>query len=413
MINKRKKVAGGEISCEDFDNYSIEVPLKNCFGKNYTKYLYSELEKRHPCFSDENCFDSKRHISKNGIFSDVVVMKKLTLADYRKRNSGKRLFYFSSPEQKRFVFDLVQRKMAAVFFGIVLLILILAGIVQIVRQRNNLMSLEGVKEAEKTVTERESENSSGDYESAAESGELIVEERINVGKDFLSVLMENRGKVMSFIWKKGFEKESISAVVKGVFPETLDYFSDCKISAVSYSGGRPVFTADVHNQFERKSLIKKAETLNWKGLRTVISDYGGELISETGNPAGVIFDVPVEKFLWKRNVLVSLGSFLESEKLFVSELGIKQSGQETVRIELKVEDAGEYSEGIDIGLAGQNTLLFIPELKKSVPEVLVQVAPSEMEKSRKLGEILYKDGTKKIFYRNQQGKLIAEVVAQK
>ena len=71
---------------EDFDRYIIPLPLSKIAGKSRKKYLFSELEKRHPCFSNEFCFDSKLILGKKGFLSDVIVMNKMKLAGYDRKN---------------------------------------------------------------------------------------------------------------------------------------------------------------------------------------------------------------------------------------------------------------------------------------------------------------------------------------
>ena len=37
----------------DYENYSINLPFKFLLGKRRKKFIFKELEKLHPCFSDE------------------------------------------------------------------------------------------------------------------------------------------------------------------------------------------------------------------------------------------------------------------------------------------------------------------------------------------------------------------------
>ena len=56
----------------DFEKYEIVIPFTSIFGKRKSRFLSSELEKLHPCFSDEYAFDSfLKKLSSKGIFSDV------------------------------------------------------------------------------------------------------------------------------------------------------------------------------------------------------------------------------------------------------------------------------------------------------------------------------------------------------
>ena len=71
------------ISEKDYERYKIFVPLKTFVYGRQKKYISSELEKLHPCFSDDYCFDSKFKVSKKGLYANVVVMEKLRLGEYK------------------------------------------------------------------------------------------------------------------------------------------------------------------------------------------------------------------------------------------------------------------------------------------------------------------------------------------
>ena len=53
------KKNGFEINTKDYDVYALHLPVSVLFGKKRERFLVTELGKRHPCFSDEFCFDSK------------------------------------------------------------------------------------------------------------------------------------------------------------------------------------------------------------------------------------------------------------------------------------------------------------------------------------------------------------------
>ena len=67
----------------DYEKYQLVLPYRFLFGRKKQRFIYSELEKMHPCFSDEFCFDSTiKGFSKKGALSDVMVIHKYTLAEY-------------------------------------------------------------------------------------------------------------------------------------------------------------------------------------------------------------------------------------------------------------------------------------------------------------------------------------------
>ena len=85
----REKQRNNVIKKRDFERYEILLPFKALAGKRKKQFLCSELEKLHPCFSDEFAYDSSIHgIKKGGICEEVFVINKFKLAEYE----GKRHF---------------------------------------------------------------------------------------------------------------------------------------------------------------------------------------------------------------------------------------------------------------------------------------------------------------------------------
>ena len=57
---------------EDFERYEVLLPYKVAAQNKGRKFIYSELEKMHPCFSDEYSFDSATHgVCSKGLKTDV------------------------------------------------------------------------------------------------------------------------------------------------------------------------------------------------------------------------------------------------------------------------------------------------------------------------------------------------------
>ena len=98
------------IKRRDFERYEIIVPFSSLVGRRRKSFLSSELEKRHPCFSDEFAFDSGiKKISKKGMLADVLVVNKYKLAEYEQRRkfSGRGFFLErDSPSSIGFIINL-------------------------------------------------------------------------------------------------------------------------------------------------------------------------------------------------------------------------------------------------------------------------------------------------------------------
>ena len=70
----------------DYETYWINIPFRCFLGKQKNKYLYGELEKRHPCFSDDYFFCSKIFLKNRKLKSKVFVMEKMKIAEYKLQN---------------------------------------------------------------------------------------------------------------------------------------------------------------------------------------------------------------------------------------------------------------------------------------------------------------------------------------
>ena len=92
---------------KDYECYSLRVPWKLSFGRRRKNFLFGELEKMHPCFSNECRFDSRLKLSKSGIKTDVVVMSGLKLAEYKARFPGKKLYLEENLSKSVFGFGCV------------------------------------------------------------------------------------------------------------------------------------------------------------------------------------------------------------------------------------------------------------------------------------------------------------------
>ena len=84
--NKSKVHLDTVIRKDDLERYEIVVPFLNIAGRRRKQFLCSELEKLHPCFSDEFAFDSViKKVCKKGLCEDVFVMNKYRLAEYERK----------------------------------------------------------------------------------------------------------------------------------------------------------------------------------------------------------------------------------------------------------------------------------------------------------------------------------------
>ena len=193
---------------EDYERYFIKVPWNLILGKKKNKFLCSELEKMHPCFSEDCCFDSRILLKKKEICADVVVMDKIKLADYRYRFAGKKIAL--EENGKRFVFCERKEKMV-VFFAVILglITLFITGTLFIRNRKNEKKGADVIENVEKNLFEEKNE-----------------ENILGVGKfcKSLSELIFQKGEITSFEWDTDGYFENVKFSVKNIYPEDfLDF----------------------------------------------------------------------------------------------------------------------------------------------------------------------------------------------
>ncbi|MCF0126509.1 MAG: hypothetical protein HUJ68_12300, partial [Clostridia bacterium] len=103
----------------DYERYVFPISLVNTVGRKKNRYITSELEQRHPCFSDNFCFDDLLKISKKGLVSDVIVIDKSKLAEYRRKTKWW-ISFFRTEDTGRICFVSEKTKMIFIILFLVL-----------------------------------------------------------------------------------------------------------------------------------------------------------------------------------------------------------------------------------------------------------------------------------------------------
>ena len=384
----------------DYEKYKLLIPFSEVLGKRRKQFVFSELEKMHPCFSDEFAFDSEvKAFRKNGLESEVLVMNKYKLAEYEglRRFSGSGFFIedeskiYGKLKRKRYF---VNAKWKATLWGVIFCIFLAAT------------GAAGGAFASSKSYEIKSE--------ALEEPEIIVEKSINytpVEIIFLDAVAEANGKIKSFEWKLNGYNLNLSASVKGVFPEkfgdgvtdTVIYDNGIPLLNVSYQArlNPPKLPAQPHPQ-AAAALPATDKDFN-KLLRTIITDTGCVLREEKTSPYHIEF--MCTKNSDKERLFEKLTDAISKHNKAVTFACLKQTGEFELFAGLTIETVPV--KGFDLKLISRNLPLFTPEkisLIPAAPAAPVPSVASTKSSPRKIGEIKRPENTK-IFYINAQGKL--------
>jgi hypothetical protein len=246
----------------DYERYSFVVPFGCLFGRKRDKYIFKELEKLHPCFSDDCCFDSKIVFKKRNFFANVLVMDKLKFSEYKYENpraalrieeDGKRKVVFERKKWGWFVAFLVALCFAFCVFGV--------GTKNV---RLRALGDAAANAGSSTANSVSSTANAGAVSvqnmlggAGAVSSTEAFAELTRVGfvcVEFVEKIFFLDGAISSFLWECDFgfngsgEKvlnvgnvfEKLNLMIEGVFPEELSFDKrEVLINAINYENNMP------------------------------------------------------------------------------------------------------------------------------------------------------------------------------
>ena len=429
---QRKKISGQKNLIREYDveKYDIVLPFRNLFGRRRKNFLCSELEKRHPCFSDEFTFDVKiRGLKKSGVFTDVFVIHKRKLAEYegklgwagtgffienirRGGSSGSRLFV-----SRRIKTLVCGAACALAILSIVSVIFVIAGCAT--NAEGDVMEVKLSPEAKSLCETKIEAPASVDS---------------SIGKRFFEVLgsegREHRDNhsgehhapcISSFEWRIDGFQECLSAELENVFPEMLDELekSVLRRESVSYVKGLPYMKVEYSRKlmFEGGSsgigTVQSREAADGKvsrAVREIIEADDAVLLSETFSPYAIDFQIPKLTSESSGRLFENLRNLFCEYGMAVSCLSIRSDDGQRTKVKLGIDE--NLPEGLDISLLDGKQIYFkkyVPRIKSSEkPPVQIAAPPSDL---KKIGEIKKGDGLSTVFYKNSAGKIIRKMEA--
>lgn len=362
----------------DTERYKIAVPFNFLFGKKRQKYISSELEKRHPCFTDDFGFDSVLTLVHGKPMLDVVVAKKIKLEEN--------------------IADLKKRKFVyAAGFVFFVICLLLFSFVIVFNHKNDK-----TKAFENDEKEDGVEQTNVQYSAGADGFS---------GFDFCDFLFEiigkNNGRIRELSLKYDCFTQTVEALAKGIYPEQFsEIYSDLFISPVSYESEVPVLKCKYKGKVK---IDKKNETCDLKSflprIRKVLVQCDGDLIEESINPISFRFNYgDVEK------ILREIDCVCKDENVGITQFDIAEN-QKTILFDKDVS----YCDGIKLKNICDNIRLFDVHVKHVKKTTISEKKATEMKIAKniaknitKIGEVKYQDGTTNVFYKDSNGKLVKE-----
>lgn len=211
------------IKKEDYDFYSIEMPLKIAFSRKRKNFILRELEKMHPKLTASCFIKSWFRLKKGKIQAFVAVIEKNLIAGYKKQFSLGNLYI---PEKGKFV---LSGSKYSIFAGIFLLLI--AGIF------SGKMIYETFFQKKK-ISADEKLSLSNDKKINSEAILPVLLAPSELVAAVFSSVSKNGGRISSFSWERGICTFSIN----GCSSEDVAQAQYC---VVSYKDNKPHFTLAV------------------------------------------------------------------------------------------------------------------------------------------------------------------------
>lgn len=391
------------IDKSDYEKYRIPLTFVNLFSKYKKKYICSELEKRHPCFSDDFSYFPKNKITKNGIVADVFVMNKSTLANYKNLSKKGSLVIQENNKIKVFC----SRNKILILIATLSLIFIICffSILYFSGDAKNLT----INEPEQSITNMKQEKNNFN----------------KFNKDTLCKILElirtNSGKIKELSWGITQLGENISCGIKYIYPEVLErQFSNLRISSVSYVDNVPQMIFSINNKINLdQSANQKNNILSIKNnIREIIKKYNGKIIEEEVFPYKVTFETKIEikEKMTENNIFTEINNCTNKSFLYVSFFSISRANinDNYFRITIIFSDNENY-QNQTLKQIGTNIDLFLNNSHEIIKENTINKTNNIYDNKKInndlfLGEVNYKSGKKLLFYKNQNGKIIKKEV---
>ena len=393
-------------SKQDYDFYKIILPF-NIFAKgSKDKFLYSELGKLHPCFSDDFVFDKKFCIKKKKLVACVMVISRYKLAEYKSKNYERGLCIQEMGQKKYFV---PKKKKCFLLIIFALLVMCVAGIICLCIRKS---AVKKELKQENTVSVKNDEL------------ELQNKNTVENFKEIESLFLfikKNNGNIDSFSMKIDGFTGRFELKINDVFPETLlDSFPEIKISSVKYDEEKPV----VSISFSKRLFVDAVDAdLNISGenkmnnsirkqIRNFIQKNQIDLISETVQPF-------MMKLILEKKDFPSLLDFLNENNVCISDFVISKNVSE-VRVDMIFADDACFLQNTLFETLGNYCDLFkLPEVasyeQQKIPviseeKVKVKTLANVSDKKNQtnanvLGTIIKNDGTVMEYFKNSEGKI--------
>jgi len=376
---------------KDYERYTMSLPLRVILKNKKRSYVFSELEKMHPCFSEACIYDLRTRFGKKGFISDVLVMDKIKLAEYKSVFENKQLYI--EENLKKDVFGTGNKDFLFWIIVVLLMLFLSAGL--FLKSKLSMVQKNGFDDL------RTSESEKSDLliseESFMKPGELL--------NNFLSVVEKENGKIKELEVNCDGFTEGFCATVNYLYPENLKQLEcNMQLFPVTYSNKIPSMKVSFKERVSCKNIKEKASDVylfNAK-FREIILKYGGELIEENVSKHSVSFNIKNPGIFKLEEFINQFWEVFIENNICMGALFMKSG--DSFSFDVHYSPQSGVASGIQLDKLKRKMNLFFetPDSSKN------DSYKTEVKKTagKKIGEIKHSDGTSNSFIRQENGKLL-------
>lgn len=407
------------IKKDDFDTYAIELPRSSIFGGRRKKFIFSELEKRHPGFSAKHSVDEKLFLKNKKPFVSVTVMDSVILSRYKNKFAKKILRTDSS--RFNFVFIPTWIKFLPLIFAMCLIcFLTVFNIIKL--QARNKSHVTQNFQPQKQECDSETEKTISPQISSSQFIDGIIEK-----------IIFSEGSVSSVSWKSEGDAEKFQAEISNCFPEQIlpdfvlgdsDLQNVVKFSSVSYVDSMPNFAVryslPISSSISSKNVLPADVPFVLRDFKTAklfrekLASAPFVITSEKFEPLELSFTFFPERI---SSCMEFISQLENSFNIKVSSFSFSNSSafwNGTVSFVVASENSPPSPMPKIVPLMELYSKISAEKNKKPQPfsASQLQTPTSSQELShpvrRKIGEVKNSDGVTRIFYKLDNGKIVME-----
>lgn len=372
---------------DDYDFYTIPLSVKTLLHKQKNHFISSQLEKLHPCFSDNCSFDSHLKLERSGLKAQVVVMQKCTLAEFKSQK--KRIFIEECRHIQFFTGN--QKKLWAAFISVVIFLVAFTAVSIHQKKLKNEKQNSGIQEIQQIA-----------------QPEPLIDQPF-FSPALLNHVTQSGGQVLNFSWSYDGCNESASCYIKGLFPEQIPRTDQITFSSVTFEQSVPEFAVNYSAVVRQTQVLSEYKQADYKPeLRALLLQNDLVPAEETITPFGIKLLVPPEKC----SVIEDFLDFLKYNTLSLAAIKLNLDNS-IIKMEFIFSDFSFPNEN-ELFTSVINILnAFALEQEKEQDQDKLQLqAPPQSQLQRqsrqliKLGQIKKPDGSVAVFYKDENGKII-------